>query len=320
VTILVLGTGIIGTTYGWALAEAGHRVVHLVRPGKAARCAGGIPMDVLDLRKGHRRRFRGPYRLAVTEVVLPSDEFSLVILPTKHYHLKDALERLVPDVGQADFMLLTQNWRGTAEIDPILPHSRYVYGDAKAGGTYSNATLVSALSSIDLGPPDGKPTPLAERCAAPFKSAGIPVGLHKDMLHYLWVQYAISGGLWPALVRAGSMERALRDPRAGEGAMAAVRECLEVVARRGVELRDYPDTRPFLDPSPFRRWLRTWALKLTLRHSEYAKRCSSHGLNDPVEMGVFYEDLVATGRELGVPMPVMNGYAQDIASFVFRKN
>jgi hypothetical protein len=102
--------------------------------------------------------------------------------------------------------------------------------------------------------------------------------------------------------------------------MAAVRECLEVVARRGVELRDYAETRPFLDPSPFRRWLRTWALKLTLRYSEYAKRCSSHGLNDPVEMGVFYDDLVATGRELGVPMPVMNSYAQDIASFVYRKN
>jgi pyruvate/2-oxoglutarate dehydrogenase complex dihydrolipoamide dehydrogenase (E3) component len=35
--LLIVGAGIIGSIYGWALAEAGHDVTHLVRPGKAAK-------------------------------------------------------------------------------------------------------------------------------------------------------------------------------------------------------------------------------------------------------------------------------------------
>jgi 2-dehydropantoate 2-reductase len=52
VKILMTGAGIIGTIYGWALAEGGREVVHLVRPGRAARLANGVAMDVFDRRKG----------------------------------------------------------------------------------------------------------------------------------------------------------------------------------------------------------------------------------------------------------------------------
>jgi hypothetical protein len=51
------------------------------------------------------------------------------------------------------------------------------------------------------------------------------------------------------------------------------------------------------------------------RHDEYTKRCSAHALGDPVEVKTFYEDLVATGHDLGVSMPVMESYAQDIRRF-----
>jgi hypothetical protein len=42
----------------------------------------------------------------------------------------------------AEFLLLTQNWRGKADIDPILPRARYVYGDAKAGGSFHEGKTV----------------------------------------------------------------------------------------------------------------------------------------------------------------------------------
>jgi 2-dehydropantoate 2-reductase len=316
VKILVIGAGIIGTIYGWALAEAGHRVVHLVRPGRAARLAGGVPVDVFDRRKGRRRYFRGRYRLDATESVSPADGYELVVVPTRHYQLEEALAQLVPAAGPADFLLLTQNWRGTAAVDAVLPRDRYVYGDAKAGGTFAAGTLVATLSSADVVPPEGAPTPLAGKVAALLESAAVTARVHADMLHYLWVQYAITGGLWPALVRAGGIDAALRDRRAGEAAMAAVRECLGVVARRGVDLGRYPETRLFLSRSALRRRLGMWLFRLTLLFSEYARRSSAHALDDPKEVKVFYDDLVTTGRQLGVSMPVMGGYAPDIARFV----
>jgi len=51
--VLVVGAGIIGSIYGWALAQSGHDVVHFVRSGRAAVLHGGLMLDVFDRRKGH---------------------------------------------------------------------------------------------------------------------------------------------------------------------------------------------------------------------------------------------------------------------------
>ena len=111
--VLVVGAGIIGSIYGWALAETGHHVVHLVRSGRAAAFRDGLLLDVFDRRKGHKRNFRGLYRLHTAETVSPRDTFELVIVPVKHYALVQTLKEVVPQVGAAEFLLLTQNWRGT---------------------------------------------------------------------------------------------------------------------------------------------------------------------------------------------------------------
>jgi hypothetical protein len=51
------------------------------------------------------------------------------------------------------------------------------------------------------------------------------------------------------------------------------------------------------------------------RHDEYAKRCSAHAFGDPVEGKAFYDDLMATGHDLGVSMPVMGGLAEAVRRF-----
>jgi 2-dehydropantoate 2-reductase len=48
--VLVVGAGIIGSIYGWALAESGHHIVHLVRSGKASALRDGLTLDMLDRR------------------------------------------------------------------------------------------------------------------------------------------------------------------------------------------------------------------------------------------------------------------------------
>ena len=316
--VLVTGAGIIGSIYGWALAEAGHHVVHFVRSGRAAAFRDGLLLDVFDRRKGHKRNFRGLYRLHTAETVSPRDTFGLVIVPVKHYALVQTLKEVVPQVGAAEFLLLTQNWRGTNDIDPLLPRARYVYGDAKAGGTFSEGTLVAALKGIDIGSSEGEPSPLARKFEGLFASADIQTRLHSDMLHYLWVQYAITGGLWAALMQAENIDAMLNDREATSAALSAVCECLEVVERRGVDLSAYPETEPFLTNSALRKRVNIWMTRWMFRHDEYTKRCSAHAFGDPVEVKTFYDDLIATGRELSVSMPVMESYAEAIRRFAIK--
>jgi 2-dehydropantoate 2-reductase len=313
--VLVVGAGIIGSIYGWALTESGHHVAHLVRSGKASGLRNSLPLDMFDRRKGHTRNFHGLYRLNAVEALSPTDPLELVIVPVKHYALVQTLKEIVPRVGTADFLLLTQNWHGTEEIDSMLPCTHYVYGDAKAGGRFSEGTLVATLYALDIGSAEGEPSALAEKVATLFGSAGIQTRLHSDMLHYLWVQYATTGGPWAALVQAGSFDAMLNDRDASFAVLNAGRECLQVVGRRGVDLSRYADAKPFLTNSALRRQFYVWIMRRMFLHNEYNKRCSAHALSDPVEVKTFYDDLIASGRDLGVSMPVMESYAAAITRF-----
>lgn len=318
--IMIVGAGIIGTIYGWAISEAGHEVTHFVRPGKAARLIDGISMDVLDNRKGYKKKYLGRYNLQVTETLNPSDGFELVIVPTKPYQLEEALQSIVPFVDSGDYLLLTQNWHGTAKIDAILPQSHYIYGDAKAGGVFEDGTLVAAIfPSIDLGKVSKETGGPLEKAVALFEDAKIDVVIHENILHYIWVQYAITGGLWPAVVRAAGLDELLRDRRTGELSLLMVNECLEVVARRGVDLKRYPDTRMWTTQSAFRRQVALIGLILLFRFNKSVYRTSAHALGDPIEIKTSYYDLLNTGRELGVDMPVMSSFEDDILRFTNSK-
>ncbi len=310
--VLVIGTGVIGSIYGWALAGCGHDIAHLVRPGRAAALRDGFPVDMCDRRKGHKRRASAWYRPQVVDSVRPEDRFELVVVPVKHYALLPTLSEITPGAGEAEFLLLTQNWQGVAAIDAVLPRARYVFGDAKAGGAFVDGKLVAALKGIDIGPPEGAPSDLAGKVAALFASADVTTGVHAQMLHYLWIQYALSGGPWGALVQAGSLESLMRDRRAMLAAWDAAAECLQVVARRGVDVSRYPDARPFLANSRLRRELGMLLVRWMFRHDEYRRRCSAHALGDPREVRTFYEDLVTTGRDLGVAMPVMESFGRAV--------
>jgi 2-dehydropantoate 2-reductase len=119
---------VIGTAYGWALGEAGADVVHLVRPGRKARYASGIDLDLLDLRPGHGRTRAAYYRPNVVEEVESGDRFDLAMLPVKHYQLAKGLRDLAPKLPATDFLLFAANWDGPQAVDEILPRTRYAWG------------------------------------------------------------------------------------------------------------------------------------------------------------------------------------------------
>lgn len=107
----------------------------------------------------------------------------------------------------------------------------------------------------------------------------------------------------------------MNDRDATAAALKAVRECLEVARRRGVELSRYEEARPFLTNSALRRQLYMWLMRWMFQHDEYTKRCSAHAFGAPIEVKTFYDGLIATGHELGVSMPVMESYAEAIRRF-----
>ena len=87
--VLIIGRGVVGTIYGWALSKVGIDVTHVVRKQ-------GLPdtdtLDLLDLRPGYPKNAQATYIPKTVTQISPSDDFDLVIVATKHYQAVQAIE------------------------------------------------------------------------------------------------------------------------------------------------------------------------------------------------------------------------------------
>jgi 2-dehydropantoate 2-reductase len=314
--ILVVGAGIIGTIFGWALTDEGHDVTHFVRKGKAGNFPNGAQIDMLENRKG-KKNFIGKYDIKLTETLSPVDGYEVVIVPTKPYQLLEVLKQIVPLTGNADYLLLTQNWNGTAEIDAILPQSRYIFGDAHAGGVWKDGLLIATImNDIILGQVDGKRGVLLQKFVQLFEGIKMKVVIPENILHYIWVQYAINAGLWTGLVRTGDLQKLLSDSVNGPLSLKSVKECLDVAARRGIDLKKYPDSQMYMNTdSKIGALIAGTIVRMMFKFNKSVQRASAHGLGDPIEIKSAYYALLDSGNELGVPMPVTKSFQPDIDQF-----
>jgi malate/lactate dehydrogenase len=75
--VLIIGRGVVGTIYAWALSKTGIDVTHIVRKE-------GLPatdtLDLLDLRPGFPKHTRVIYAPKTIRRIGPSDGFDLVIV------------------------------------------------------------------------------------------------------------------------------------------------------------------------------------------------------------------------------------------------
>jgi 2-dehydropantoate 2-reductase len=306
--VLIVGAGVIGSIYGWALSKAGHTITHLVRLGRSDQFRNGIAIDMMDRRKGHKKWLNDIYHITVTEIIPSKNDFDIVIIPVRHYALEDTLKQLVPVIPKTGYILLTQNWKGTSEIDLILPHDKYIFGDAKAGGSFHENKLIGTIYAIDIGSIDNVETEILKRAQTLFISADLKTTIQNNILHYLWIQYAINGGGWPAVVQAGGLKSVLKSPKLVQSLMLSVRECIEILKARGVEIDKYHEIELYITDSSLKKIFYMLMMKLLINHSKYIQRNSAHALADPKEIKTFYYNLIGTGTSLGISTPVMHSF------------
>jgi hypothetical protein len=70
----------------------------------------------------------------------------------------------------------------------------------------------------------------------------------------------------------------------------------------------------FYNPSPIMRRLAGYAITIMFRFNQAVRRTSAHALGDPREITAAFFDVLNTGRELCVAMPVMTSFETEIHS------
>jgi 2-dehydropantoate 2-reductase len=95
VKILMFGRGVIASTYGWALATAGHEVEFYVRHGRAKEYGEAITLDLLDARQRFQgQRISGEWSVQYRETLERDHDFDLIVLSVQHYRVSEAVQFL----------------------------------------------------------------------------------------------------------------------------------------------------------------------------------------------------------------------------------
>ena len=300
---LIVGSGVIGVIYGWALSQAGEDVTHLVRQGRKDQFKDGINLDLLDERKGHTKYNIAKYAIKCVEEVSPSDGYELIIVPTSMHQTESALQELVPVSGQAIFLVLSGNWDGTDSIDRLLPRERYLIGYADAGGTIrSDGVYWTNLGAeIHLGEVDGKPSSKLDKVKTLFVHADMKPDIQENIVHWIWQHVAGTVGYAAGFAKHREMAPYLEDKALLRQCTLATLELFKLCQLRGVDLKKFPEA----SFASFPAWLITLLVRWNIKRQESAQRYTAHAgsENSLQETRAYLDKMVKTADELGFEMP-----------------
>jgi ketopantoate reductase len=298
--ILIVGTGVIGTIYGWALSAAGLDVVHLVRSGKAPPLRGVI-VDILDERKGYVKYNKTEYLLKTVDTLDIGSAFDLVIVPTNWCQTQAVLEAIVPKCQHSFFYILTSNWKGADIFDRILKRNQYILGYPDGGGTIKDGAYWTNIGpEIHIAAPSEENKAGFNLINSIFSKANIKLDEQENMLHWLWVHNAGSLPMMVAFQKHKNINQFLNDKKLLKQSFLATRECLALCEKRGAYSNKYPEIAAFKWPM----WLLTPIFKYNFKHNESMKRYTAHAERIPKDdILCNYNDILATARELNLNIP-----------------
>jgi 2-dehydropantoate 2-reductase len=163
-------------------------------------------------------------------------EADLAAVTVKSFDTDEAARELA--TGSFDAVVSLQNGMGnerrlaTAVDAPVFAGTA-TYGALRTGPGRVRCT---GRGRIVLGPPDGGESPLADRIAGAFASAGIACTAADDMDRRLWEKCAINAAINPVTALAGVENGAILDKPARPVAERAAAETARVARTCGTDL------------------------------------------------------------------------------------
>jgi len=120
-----------------------------------------------------------------------------------------------------------------------------------------------------------------------FGEAGLEADLKENIIEWLWVHHAINAGLIGAALYAGGIRELVTSPALMIFTVYAVRDSLEVLKARGVDVTKYPDTKPYFQERVDEFTANYANSILNTRYGQRVMKAGHFG-GSPAEMKRFY--------------------------------
>jgi 2-dehydropantoate 2-reductase len=290
---LIVGAGATGGFFGGRLAQIGRDVTFLVRPARAEK----LRRDGLEIISPHGDATIHANLITAAELRARPQAFDLIILATKAYALKRALDDLAPAVGPGTTILpLLNGMRQLDMLDARFGVERVIGGTCRINSdvdAHGRVLQLSKLGDVTFGERNREHTPRIEGIHAELTGALFDIILSPDILHAMWNKWYVLASLnIICILPQGTVGEVVAVPRGLEFANAGIDECIAIATANG-----YPP------PADLIAWDRK---RITLPGSDLTSSMyRDMTKNAPVEADHIIGDLLARGDSHNIAAPLL---------------
>ncbi|KAG4092286.1 hypothetical protein H8356DRAFT_1703852 [Neocallimastix lanati (nom. inval.)] len=307
--ILIIGLGVIGTTYGYIFSKAGHNVEYYIRKTSKNYNINKLNVELLDGRfKSKGQQSQDTY--TINKASQKEYDFIFVAIPSGN--IESVNEVLNNEKITGTIILACGIWEKHDYVNNLMAKKDYILGYPVAGGNIDNNTLnCCVFDHFMLESKDKSHINNYDDLLQLFSSCSIKLEHPYDMLEWIWLHMAINAGVVSVAGKYGdinnvseSAENLMNSTKKLSEAVKSIRETSKIVESRGVILKRYNNELiayklPTIISSPImKRMFATNILtrKIMTLHSNlqdlfFVCRCVyEEGKKNNVSAPIFYEN------------------------------
>jgi 2-dehydropantoate 2-reductase len=296
VKITVMGSGNIGSLLGALLTEAGQDVtlVDIRDDLVEAIQKSGIRIDMSN---GHSKHIK----VKITKDIASLGISDLILISTKGYATRSAMQSALPMVGKNTYVLSVQN--GAGNIETI---AEVLGGDAQVIGgvfhcivtplAFNHLSWIVGTGGIKIGPMNGQINPYIQKIADVFKSTGLDTVTSEKVQDLIWSKLLLNTNMAVATVLKITNDEYLYYPSAATLVRMIAEECVRVCKAKGINLEHSEDpVQPI------------FSIMEKFRDSGTKPKCSMYQDMEngrKTEIDTIHGSIVREGHKYNVPTPV----------------
>lgn len=250
--ILVIGLGVIGTTYGTVFKKAGHNVEHYLREGSKRKGIKTLQVNLLDGRKSQKGM---AYRKRYDVEICSKRDYDLIIISVAQGRIDDVMQLLNREKINGTILLCCNLWHDKPCLDKVMRGYNYILGFPVAGGRIdykeeedgTEGKLDCCLFDHFMLETEYKANiPNYEAICSLFESCNIKLEKPYDMLEWIWIHMAINAAVISVIAKNGdikdsrrSAQKLMDSTKLLSVAVKAICETTRIVATRGIDMKHY---------------------------------------------------------------------------------
>lgn len=305
--ILIYGAGIIGSTYGWQLAKAGHDVTILVRKGQRQITEQGIHLICQDFRNRKKKTIDTIFHPHVIDELDAQNDFEYILVATNKTQLHDVLPVLGASAGKAHVLFFQNNWDCFNEIAHYLKPEQYFFGFPfmVGGGREVNGIhcVISGMkySHTPIGEANGKITPRVLKIVQALEEAHLKPLISHQILLWIITHYAVAAGLTAGIMSAGSAAKFVNDSAIIRTTILAIREGFAICLKRGYDAKSEKANKLYRLPL----FISVPIAKKIYSNEALQLMFDGHVNHSPEEVRQMIEDMIAYGIKYDIATPCL---------------